>query len=228
MNLKPRSGYSNFASVGSHTAAPLIVSTAGVALVGLAAIFTNLSVLGHTFFSNEATRQWYPFAFGMALAAIVALSGMVVFSQRITHIQQPRPASEQPEATPEPQKLPDPLHSANSLDNKPWVNLVEECVALVDEVDRLRLSLDPMASDFADHVSCRVLEILERSGVTIIFGDASFDRNRHEPETPSDSVAEGTPILEFLSPGFSVERRIFRRARVKVTDSASAEKGTPS
>jgi molecular chaperone GrpE (heat shock protein) len=111
------------------------------------------------------------------------------------------------------------------LANKPWVRLVEECVTLFDEIERLHSSLDDSSRDFADHVKCRFLEILERSGVTIISGDALFDGARHQADSLPGEVADNTPITETLSPGFSVERRVFRRARVKIAEVPPTEKG---
>jgi hypothetical protein len=111
------------------------------------------------------------------------------------------------------------------LRNKPLMNLVEECVSLFDELERLRPSLDTSSQDFADHLGCRLQEILERSDVTIITGESAFDRHRHQHASPDATVADGTPIAETQSPGFAVGRRVFRRAHVKVADIAPIEKG---
>ncbi|MHB1424410.1 MAG: hypothetical protein ACYC3I_14660 [Gemmataceae bacterium] len=105
------------------------------------------------------------------------------------------------------------------LQNKPWLNLVEECVDLYDELDRLQPSLDASAQELADHCRCRLLEILERSGVSILAENATFDRGRHQAESARESPPEGTPIEATLSPGFAVGRRVFRRARVKLAES---------
>jgi hypothetical protein len=111
------------------------------------------------------------------------------------------------------------------LRNKALMNLVEECVSLFDELERLRPGLDTSSQDFADHLGCRLQEILERSDVTIITGEAAFDRHRHQHASPDATVADGTPIAETQSPGFAVGRRVFRRARVKLAEVASIEKG---
>jgi molecular chaperone GrpE (heat shock protein) len=115
--------------------------------------------------------------------------------------------------------------SEDPLDNRPWVQLVEECVGLFDELDRLRPDLDVACQDFADHVGCRLQEILERSGVTRIAGDPDFDRSRHQPHA-TGATRPGAPVAETLSPGFAVGRRVFRRAVVRIADAAPTEKGS--
>jgi hypothetical protein len=65
--------------------------------------------------------------------------------------------------------------SDDTLQNKPWLNLVEECVDLYDELYRLQSSLDTSAQELADHCRCRLLEILERSGVSILADNTTFD-----------------------------------------------------
>ena len=67
---------------------------------------------------------------------------------------------------------------------------------LFEEIDRLQFSLDEPAKDFAEHVKCRLTEILERSGVTIIVGESLFDHVRHQSETPAGDVADNTPSLK--------------------------------
>jgi molecular chaperone GrpE (heat shock protein) len=105
------------------------------------------------------------------------------------------------------------------LDNKPWLSLIEECVDLYDELERLQPSLEIAAQELVDHCRCRLLEILQRSGVSILAEDAAFDRSRHQAEALQESACEGTPIAAMLSPGFAVGRRVFRRARVKLAPS---------
>jgi hypothetical protein len=101
------------------------------------------------------------------------------------------------------------------LENKRWLGLVEECVTLFDELDRHGASFDPPRREVAEHVCYRLQEILERSGIALISGDSTFDRNRHRPE-PAAGIAAGAVIAETLSPGFSVGRRVLRRARVRL------------
>ena len=103
--------------------------------------------------------------------------------------------------------------------NKPWLSLFEECVDFYGELERLQPSLDASAQEMVDHCRCRLLEILERSGVTILAEDTAFDRGRHQAESTCESPHEATPIETTLSPGFAVGRRVFRRARVKVAAS---------
>jgi hypothetical protein len=118
--------------------------------------------------------------------------------------------------------------TGNPLENKPWSRLVEDCVCLFDEVERLRPELDNTAQEFASHVTCRLQEILERSGVEIIAEDTGFDRTRHQAETSLSAIDNETTITRTLSPGFAVGRRVFRRARVELAESVPNEKGTTS
>jgi len=95
-----------------------------------------------------------------------------------------------------------------------WLGLVEELVTLLDELERHQPQFDPATRDLAGHVGLRVLEILERSGVTVIEGETAFDRNRHQPEQGAAHARAGAAVLETLRPGLAVGRRVFRRARV--------------
>jgi hypothetical protein len=111
--------------------------------------------------------------------------------------------------------------NGDPLDNRPWLKLVEESVALFDELDRHRVGFDPPRLEVADHVVCRLQEILERCGVEPISGLGAFDRNRHQPEEAA-RVLPGATVTKTLSPGFRVGKRILRRARVCVQNSASS------
>jgi hypothetical protein len=108
--------------------------------------------------------------------------------------------------------------STSRLNDDHWIGLVEECVKLFDELDRHSLHFDPASRDLAEHVESRLQEILERSGVHIIANETKFDRNRHQPERAS-GVSAGSAIAETLSPGFTVDGRVLRRARVRLTES---------
>lgn len=117
-----------------------------------------------------------------------------------------------------------------SLFNRPWVKLVEDCTELYSEIaDRLPC-YDPNQLNLAHHVLDRLLEILERNGVTIISGDHLFDRTRHATEGGSRDVPADSPILATISPGFAIEKRVLRKAVVKVeisgksTDNSEATK----
>ncbi|MCX7702301.1 MAG: hypothetical protein N2039_15610, partial [Gemmataceae bacterium] len=123
---------------------------------------------------------------------------------------------------------PSPSEAEPELDplrNQAWVNLVEEIVEFFEEVDRVRFEGHRDADDFADHVCCRLEEILQRSGVTIISNETVFDRTRHVPQGAVARGNAGDAILETLSPGFSVGRRVFRRALVRLADPDSLSPG---
>jgi hypothetical protein len=104
------------------------------------------------------------------------------------------------------------------LRNAPWLKLVEECVELVDELDHQQEKLDPPRRDLADHMMCRLQEILERAGVQTIVDEPVFDRRRHQPARAGSRAEPGLPIAETLSPGFAVGIRILRRARVQIAN----------
>ena len=110
-----------------------------------------------------------------------------------------------------------PPQREDLLRNKRWLGLAEDCTNLFDELDDLMPTLDPPRQEISRHVKNRLKEILIRSGVEVISRDRSFDESRHELEHSNAAVAPGTPIVAFVSPGFAVERRVLRRAVVRVT-----------
>lgn len=109
----------------------------------------------------------------------------------------------------------EPVSSKADLENGPWIGLVEDCVALIGEFDRHKISFDPQCQEIVDHTVLRLEEVLVRSGVEIISDEVDFDRNRHKPAA-EDSSTDGT-IIETISPGFAVEQRVLRRARVRLS-----------
>lgn len=96
------------------------------------------------------------------------------------------------------------------------MKLVEECVAVVDELDEHMGSFDPPRREVAGHVVLRLEEILGRSGVEVISNDAIFDRARHKPDAEHAATGNGATVGETLSPGFAVGHRVLRRARVQL------------
>jgi len=107
------------------------------------------------------------------------------------------------------------------LNDKRWLKLVEECVGLFDDLDSHLASFDPPRQQLTDHVLLQLQEILERSDVEIIADDTTFDRHRHQPERTAAGAVPGTPIAKTLSPGFAVEGRVLRRARVRLAEVSS-------
>jgi molecular chaperone GrpE (heat shock protein) len=105
------------------------------------------------------------------------------------------------------QTAPDPL------DNKLWLKLVEECVELFDELDREEAHFAPQQREVARHVCLRLQEMLQRSNVHLIDQPAPFDRKLHQLDTAASALTQPSDI-EIMSPGFRVDRRILRRARV--------------
>jgi hypothetical protein len=111
------------------------------------------------------------------------------------------------------------------LDNKPWIKLAEECVELFDELDRQIKFFDPARREIADHVCCRLQEMLQRSGVELIAETALFERTLHQPEIPTAGMTNGADTAIILSPGFRVGRRVLRRARVELQNSVQNKSG---
>lgn len=119
---------------------------------------------------------------------------------------------------------PPPL-SEDPLKNTRWLRLTEECVDLFDELDDLFPRLDPPRREIARHVKYRLQEILTRSGVKSISRDSAFDETRHQLEQQDSTAAPGTPIMKFVSPGFEVDGRVLRRAKVRVVDTLPGDTG---
>jgi hypothetical protein len=132
----------------------------------------------------------------------------------------PAPTAEEPS-----EPLAREAQDDEALDNRPWLKLVEENVALFDELDRHRSAFDPARQEVADHVICRLQEILERCGVESISCDGGFDRSRHQPDGAA-RVLPGARVTRTLSSGFRVGNRILRRARVEVLNPVVPEAPT--
>ena len=96
------------------------------------------------------------------------------------------------------------------------MNLVEECVEVVDDLDEHMDSFDAPRREVAGHVILRLEEILGRTGVEIISNEAIFDRARHQPDADHAATDNGASVGETLSPGFTVGPRVLRRARVRL------------
>jgi hypothetical protein len=124
-----------------------------------------------------------------------------------------------PAAAPAP-SVPGSNGNGALLDNDPWFGLVEDAVDVIDELDRHRGEWDSSRRMLADHVLARLTEVLQRANVEVIASDRAFDRRRHVSAERNGNVRPGTPIAEIVSPGFAVERRILRRARVRVARGA--------
>lgn len=92
------------------------------------------------------------------------------------------------------------------LSNKPWVKLVEGCVALRSEIDEALPRMNESQQKLARHILDRLAEILQRSGVSLIECDTKFDPQRHRSEF---EVPSGTRIVKTLRRGFPVGRRGF-------------------
>lgn len=97
-----------------------------------------------------------------------------------------------------------------------WLHLAEECADLFDELDHLAPNVDAPRQEMIRHMKYRLQEILTRSGVELIDQDTAYDRSRHKLEPPDTDIPSGTPLVEIVSPGFAVGRRVLRPAHVRV------------
>jgi molecular chaperone GrpE (heat shock protein) len=97
-----------------------------------------------------------------------------------------------------------------------WLRLAQDCVYLFDELDENMANFDAPRREMARHVKTRLREILVHSNVEAIDRDPTFNENRHQLEQPGAAATPGTPIVSFVSPGFAVDRRVLRRAVVRV------------
>ncbi|GIW96400.1 MAG: hypothetical protein KatS3mg110_4441 [Pirellulaceae bacterium] len=111
------------------------------------------------------------------------------------------------------------------LDNRPWVSLVEECAGLYEDLERLATTFNGHdgAIELIEYMENRLLEILQRCGVTIIDGDKHFSRIRHRVTELQTKVAEGQPIVETIRPGLAVGRRVFCRAVVRLANDSYSD-----
>ncbi len=118
-----------------------------------------------------------------------------------------------------------PVSPHDLLDDSRWLSLVTDCVALYEELDWSQTRSSPVLRELADHVCCRLQEILERSGVTLIADDATFDRQLHRVDTKFTSLTHKPNIVETLRPGFRVGSRVLLRARVRMYEKSSTQTG---
>jgi hypothetical protein len=197
--------------------------------VVLVAVFANLVTIVFLIVPS-ADRPIWP----ILACAVAATATISIISIHPTPSVAQRPDAEPALQSTEPdlagrataeQSALGPVPLDDPLNNKPLMKLVEECVSVFDEIDRIRPSLEPASRDIAEHLGCRIQEILERSGVAIIEGELNFDHHRHHTESTAGSSTDGATIEETESPGFAVGRRVFRRARVKLAEVATTEKG---
>ena len=119
-------------------------------------------------------------------------------------------------ATTNPSEETSNFGGASPLEEGRWMKLVEECVEIVDELVEHMGSFDAPRREVAGHVILRLEEILGRSGVEIISNDTIFDRARHKPDADHSALDNSTTVGQILSPGFAVEPRVLRRARVRL------------
>ena len=113
--------------------------------------------------------------------------------------------------------LPQEEPSSSILDNQAYIKLVEDIVYLGDELAKIRTTLPEAAVGLAEYVAAQLEEILDRNGVTPIEEETRYDVRRHQV-VPMRLVADGADIIRTIEPGWCLENRILRRARVEVAD----------
>lgn len=173
-------------------------ATASVALT--AAVTANILALISLLLAAGSTNWWAVAA--TCLAAIGALAGSVLALRRTVVTAEPSIDPVPPNASPDP------------ADDPGRLALVEDVVELFDELDRHRDALADGERGLADHVSARLAEILERSDVDVITGDEPYDRSLHAAD--SAHPVPGAAIADVVSVGFVMDRRVLRRARVRL------------
>lgn len=106
------------------------------------------------------------------------------------------------------------------LDNKAFVTLVEECVAIIKEFESFCTEpITEAEKNMALLTIERLTQALELSGLIRIPDEFSFNRNRHEVDhsvKPKTYVADGKEITEIIAPGLYIENRVFIKSKVKV------------
>lgn len=201
---------------GSSNTVVLMISTAVfVCLVG-------------TFFSSARARGKWPNEQNEN-TDLVKSGAEVATSSHQTPLPEPLTNLSDSEFTPSPDAIttlkdaslePTVAHSLvsdNPLDNREWLRIVEEVIELFDELERIGSEFDPMRLEVVRHVTSKLQELLERSGVETISEVASFNRLRHQ-STNAERLIHGVTKIRTSSPGFCVGKRVFRRAVVLAED----------
>lgn len=120
-----------------------------------------------------------------------------------------------------------PAEPLSLLDNRPFAKLAEFCVDLFDELDEASPQFDEPRREVATHVLDRLQDALIACGLEPIDQNAVFDRALHQPVRRTSGIAPGDRgwLARIVSPGFKVDRRVLRRARVeieRITDKGTA------
>jgi hypothetical protein len=180
------------------------------------AVLADLAAIDHLAVRDRCGRVRLLLASAVAAGAALALLAMLTRSPLVRPTTPPSLTQtfiSEPSSSWCDERLGDAKPPADPLNNSPWAKPLEECVAFSDELGRIRPCLDETGQDFAEDLSCRLQAMLERTGLAIISGGSTFDRYRHQPAPPLETIAGGATIHETLSPGFTVGRRVFRGAR---------------
>lgn len=159
---------------------------------------------------------WQPYLLLLSLGLVVLVSFILAVASALALVRgNPRSGKSLAKESRAPSTVETSnLQQTTASKDGAWIELVEECVGVVDELDRHMDSFDAPRREVAGHVVLRLEEILGRSGVEIIWTDETFDRARHKPDV-GDATA-GAAVAETLSPGFAVGPRVLRRARVRL------------
>lgn len=94
-------------------------------------------------------------------------------------------------------------------------DLMKDCADLLTQLEDMDEKLDAKAKPLAEHLRVTLQEMLERAGAARIEDETAFDVTRHQV-IPARRVKTGEQISETLEPGYLFDRRVLKRARVRV------------
>jgi hypothetical protein len=109
---------------------------------------------------------------------------------------------------------PEPRQAAPGSVN--GTRLAQDLASLFDDLDLQLESMEHVQRSKVRMVLGRLAETLERAGVGRIDGDSTFDLLRHQPDANGELGNPGDRIARTLSPGFVLDGRVIRRARVEL------------
>lgn len=118
--------------------------------------------------------------------------------------------------TPSPTKPHTEIAQESLLNNKPLVQMFEECGLILKELERIKPGFQSEDSlDLMEIVKERIMQAMYLSGGKPIDNETEFDILRHSCKEKVD-VNNGDKIAEFIEPGISLEDRIIVKAQVKI------------
>ena len=105
--------------------------------------------------------------------------------------------------------------SEEKIGHQSLFDLMKDCADLLTQLEDMDEKLDAKAKPLAEHLRVTLQEMLERAGAMRIEEETAFDVTRHQV-IPARRVKTGEQISETLEPGYLFDRRVLKRARVRV------------